>query len=85
MKSINSTTFGLSFGILSPTLSAQLRKQKIKFDKLLIAEFEQNRKSINDPKWSGLLVDSQASKLRQKLMKKITSHLNKINKINKTK
>jgi len=73
-------TVGLSYGILSDPLNKQLDKQKLKYDKNKIAQFEVQRGAINTLRFSGLLTDSMVDKILSKLHKKIIAHIAEANK-----
>lgn len=67
---------GISFGALSPKLSAQLRQQNFKFDKEKIKIYEMEIDALTRLRFgSGLLTDSMFDKLIKKLYNKIVSHV----------
>lgn len=71
---------GLSYGIISDPLNKQLDKQGFKYNKKVIADFEEERKAINILRFgSGLLTDSMLEKVIFKLHKKIVAHVAKAN------
>ena len=73
---------GLSFGILSDSISKQLTAQKFIFDKKIIKNFEDEVDAINTLRFgSGLLTDSMIDKIISKLYKKIVQHVAKKNKL----
>lgn len=70
---------GLSFGCISPKLSAQLKSQKFKFDTKKMALFQKQVDAINMLRF-GLLTDTMTDHLVGKLYKQIVSHVAKVNK-----
>jgi hypothetical protein len=71
---------GLSYGVLSDSLSKQLDKQGLKYDKKKIELFEREREAINTLRFgSNLLTDSIIDKILPKLHKKIISHVAEVN------
>ncbi len=73
---------GLSFGVLSPPLSKQLKEQGFKYDKEKVAVFEREATAINQLRFgSNLLTDSMVGKIVPKLYKKILQHVVKVNKL----
>ncbi len=73
---------GLGFGVLSPTISEQLKKQGFKFDKEKIKHFQEEANAINTLRFgSGLLTDSMVNKIVPKLYKKVVAHVAKQNKL----
>lgn len=73
--------FGISFGIISPTLSEQLTKQGFKFDVKKIKAFESQREAFSVLRMSGLLTDSMADKITVKLYNNIRKHVCAVNKL----
>lgn len=74
-------TFGIGFGIINPTISIQLRKQGLKFNKDKADNFEKMRDCINHLRFGGMLTDSQASTMINKLFNKIEAHVRNQNKL----
>jgi hypothetical protein len=67
---------GLSYGVLSDTLSKQLDNQGFKYDAKKIKEFETELEAIHTLRFgSGLLTDSMVDKIIAKLHKKIVAHV----------
>lgn len=73
---------GLSFGVMSPKISVQLKEQKFYFNKEKIIIFEKEIDAINTLRFGGnLLTDSMVDKIIPKLYKKIVQHVAKENKL----
>lgn len=73
---------GLSFGVMSPKISVQLKEQKFSFNKEKIIIFEKEIDAINRLRFgSNLLTDSMVDKIIPKLYKKIVTHVAKENKL----
>lgn len=71
---------GISFGVLAPKLSMQLKKQKFKFDEKKVAIFQKEMDCVNQLRFhSNLLTDSMVDKCFQKLHKAIVAHVAKEN------
>jgi hypothetical protein len=71
----------IHLGCLSPKISTQLRRQKLKFDKEKIKDFEILRESIMHLDFGRLISDKLALKTNLKLFKQIQSHVLKANKL----
>lgn len=71
---------GVSYGVLSDSISKQLRAQKLKFDKEKVSVFQKEMDAINQLRFgSRLLTDGMADRLFAKLHKKILAHVAKAN------
>lgn len=60
---------------MAPTISSQLRKQKLPFDKDTVRHFQFDCNSISRLYIRGIIADSVHISAKEKLMKKIISHL----------
>ena len=70
----------LSYGALSERLDVQLQKQGFKFKENTVQLFELERMAIVTLSLGNfLLTDNQAKAIRQKLHKKVVSHLKRCN------
>ncbi len=65
---------------MAEPLATQLQKQTFKFDKKKMDAFEKLKHAILTLLISGILPQSAADKCFEKLMKKISTHLNQENK-----
>lgn len=75
-----SKQIGLGFGIMSDSISKQLKDQGFKFNAKKVKIFEQEVEAINRLRFgSNLLTDSMVNKIIPKLYKKIVSHVVKEN------
>lgn len=72
-------SFGIRFGITAPTIPAQIRDQKLKFEYDEAQKFEKSRQAIFTLRYTDMISDGQADKLYQKLYNKILRHLGKVN------
>ena len=76
----------LVYGALCPSISKQLKKQKLKFDPKKVEVFEKEAEAILRLRFgTGILTDSMAHKCRQKLHNAITKHVIKENNLQPTK
>lgn len=71
----NQDTFGIHFGALAPTISKQLKEQKLKFSEEKAKEFETSRQAVIQLMFAGILNDSQTQKAYDKLFTKIKQHI----------
>lgn len=71
--------FGIAFGLLSPTIGEQIKKQGLNCTAKKAKHFEELRQCIIKLYFGELISDSDESKLRMKLFSKIKSHLRKSN------
>lgn len=78
---MSNTTLKISFNILSPSITKQLRTQGFKFDNDIAKEFDENKESLGDLSLSDLLTDKQETSVRQKIFKRIEAHVKKQNKL----
>lgn len=73
--------FGISFGVMSPKISAQIRKQKFAFKKETVKDFEEQLNAIHTLRFADILLDKMYDKCIERLYKKIRSHVCKQNKL----
>lgn len=85
MDSTSTQTIGISYGAMSDTISDQLIKQGLSFNKETIENFEKCRDGLLRCRFAGIIIDSQYDKILPKLHKKIMQHVAKSNnkKLNK--
>lgn len=76
---MDNKSYQLGYGIIQPTLYVQLKKQKYKFDKDEVKEFEKIRVSINILYFKNYITESQYQKMIIKLHKKVCAHIAKEN------
>lgn len=74
-------TFGIHFGALSEPIHKQLKNQGLKFDETQVKNFERQLEAITILRFSNLLPDSIATKVFDKLYKRIQTHVCKVNKL----
>jgi hypothetical protein len=72
---------GISFGLIAPKISVQLREQKFKFDLEMAGHYQKLRESINYLAMNNLISTTEAGKATQKLFEKIRAHVLKKNKL----
>jgi hypothetical protein len=70
----------LHFGALAVPLEQQLREQKLKFDKEIIKHLTKQEERISHLYFGDLLTETETRKVRDRLYKKILSHLKEYNK-----
>lgn len=75
------TQIGIHFGALAEEFALQLKKQGFKYDTAETDKFQDWESCILKLSFSGLLNDSQKSKLYARLYRKIVSHVCKVNKL----
>ena len=68
---------GIHFGCLADPLEDQLTQQGLRFKKEDVEHFQLDMEALDRLRVMGLIVDSQAEKVRQKLHKKIVAHVAK--------
>lgn len=66
-----SDTFGIHFGALAPPLREQMKEQGVPIDDNAAEHLERDIDAVNRLRVRGLLPDSQAHKVHQKIMRKI--------------
>lgn len=69
----------LSFGAMSPGLNVQIASQDLKYDIDEIDHLQRDVDAMNRLRIRGYIPDGQIAKLNQKIFKKITAHVNKMN------
>lgn len=72
----------IGFGVMAPTLGNQLREQGFKFNKEEIAKLQEHADRIIHLKMASLLTDNESKKVRDRLFKKISTHVKAQNKPN---
>jgi hypothetical protein len=70
----------LNFGIGYPSLRAQLKKQKFKYDNLKLMLFEKLNFQISSLAWQNILTDKERDRARKKLFYIIKRHIQSKNK-----
>ncbi|MEK6881680.1 MAG: hypothetical protein AABY22_18820 [Nanoarchaeota archaeon] len=70
---------GIHFGAMCDKISKQLKTQGFKFEANQVQHFEKQAEAIFRLKISSLISESIAKKAQDKLFKKITTHVNKMN------
>lgn len=79
-------TIGIGFGVLSDSISKQLKNQGFDYDKKVVEVFESEMDAINTLRFgNSLLTDSDTDRITKKLYKKIVSHVCRKNKISEIK
>ena len=71
--------FGIHFGAMCDPISKQIKSQGLKFNKSDMDHFEKQAEAIFRLKISSLISEAIAKKAQNKLFKKITTHVNKVN------
>lgn len=71
----------LTFGAMGPTISQQLKKQKLAFDPSKVKTFEKFQHSITLLKIHSLINESAAKSARNKLFKMVTANVKSLNKV----
>jgi len=78
-------TIGLHFGALSDPIANQLEAQGFSFDHKEVRYLQKVSESLVSVSLAGLLPDGAIEKARQKLYKKVISHVCKHNKLKQVK
>ncbi len=71
--------FSLHMGAMCPKLSAQLRKQRLRFDAHTIKAYEKHLLHIITLSIHGLLTSQEKSKAFKRLVNKVQAHVQKYN------
>ena len=71
--------FDLSWGIFEPTLSKQLKKQKLKYDKAVIQQFQKQMASLKVLVTSDLISGSIEDKILKEIYIQTHSHICELN------
>ncbi len=80
--SLQDGKIGISFSVIAPDLSKQLKQQGFKYSATQVKTFEREIEALNQLRFgSCLLTDTLFDKLTTKLYKKIVSHVAKVNKL----
>lgn len=74
-----STSFELRLGALTDKLSAQLRAQKLKFDRKVVRMYEGHLLAIVRLSVHGLITTQEKAKCFQRLVKKVQRHVQEYN------
>lgn len=72
-----SITVRIGFGCFQEPISVQLTKAGLKFNELVIKEFQEQNQAIINFMFSDLLTEREVKKVRERMMKKIIRHLGK--------
>lgn len=72
-------TVGLSFGVMSDSISKQLRSQKLKFSKDKVSQFEKQIDAVHRLRFGDILTDGMTEKIFTRLHRKIMAHIAKEN------
>ncbi len=78
-------TFEIGFNLMRGTIAEQLTKQGYKFDADEAEEFESCREGIFVLSINSMISDKLEARLKEKLFKKVRSHVMKKNKLRLTK
>jgi hypothetical protein len=69
----------IHFGLMSDSISKQLRNQKLKYNSRQASDYELCRKAIIELELNGLLTEFEHAKIKGKLFKAIKAHVIKLN------
>lgn len=72
----------IKLGMSFPSINAQLKKKSIAYDQQLAKEWQEANRSINLLLWHELLTDQQAHQLREQIIHRMQTNLNKLNRSN---
>lgn len=69
----------IHFGALADPIGKQLSKQGLSYTIKVIGEFQKDADAVTRLKWNKLIAEKEANKVRNKIYRKVKSHVQKLN------